>query len=294
MDKSNGTGTRPATATSAGTPPRGPYLFSRDTLASGRLTAQHFLLLRRLGWLLNPEIANQVKGSTRLEIADVACGNAIWALDMAVEYPKAHITGIDICPQQFPPQSTWPRNVALEVHDIYQPMPEKYLARFDIVHVRLVMAAVHGQTKDWILHNVISLLKPGGCIQWTDATLPLLQTINDPASHADVFRDPPPIATGLASLFAHTEWLRHLAEELQRHGLVNVYKIDMPPVPWLAKQETDNAIWALTDIQKGLKSRGPKEAYESFGKAVQETLEDIRRGRVYFTTYHTTIGQKPW
>jgi hypothetical protein len=32
---------------------------------------------------------------------------------------------------------------------------------------------------------------------------------------------------------------------------------------------------------------------DSFGHAVEETLEDIRQGRVFFTTFYTTIGQKP-
>ncbi|ETI26888.1 hypothetical protein G647_09987 [Cladophialophora carrionii CBS 160.54] len=266
---------------------------SRDPLASGRLTAQHYLLLRRLGWLLHPEIAEQVKHRKTLEIADVACGNAIWAMDMALEYPQAHITGIDISPQQFPPRFTWPEKVTLEMQDIFQPMPERFIGRFDIVHCRLIMAAVYGQNKDWVMQNIVRLLKPGGYIQWTDATVPLLQAMSDPARGRRTFREPPAITVQLTSLYGSTEWLRHLGQELQRHGLINLHDVDMPPVPWLSRQDTDNAVWALTDIREGMKLRAMREVSDSFGLAVEETLEDIRQGRVFFTTYYTTIGQKP-
>ncbi|KAJ9606211.1 hypothetical protein H2200_009172 [Cladophialophora chaetospira] len=269
-----------------------PYIMSRNTLASGRLTAQHYLLLRRLGWLLHPHIAAQVQHCRSLEIADVACGNAIWALDLAREFPQANFTGIDISPQQFPPHFTLPRNVNLDVHDIFQPMPERYIARFDIVHCRLIMAAVYGQNKDWVMHNIIALLKPGGYIQWTDATIPLLQATGAPTRGRRPFREPPAITLQLTSLFGPTEWLRRLREELQRHGLVNLFDVDMPPVPWLSRQDTDNAIWALTDIHAGLKLKAPKEVSEKFGHALDETLDDIKQGRAYFTTYFTTIGQK--
>ena len=142
--------------TAAAVADRDPYIMSRDPLASGRLTAQHFLILRRLGWLLHPELAAQIRHRKGLEIADVACGNAIWTLDMAVEYPLARFTGIDISPQQFPPQWTLPRNVTLELHDIFQPMPEKYVARFDIIHIRMIVAAVYVSSLD--RRKIISFL----------------------------------------------------------------------------------------------------------------------------------------
>ncbi len=270
-----------------------PYIMSRNTLASGRLTAQHYLILRRLGFLLHPEIATQIKLNRTLEVADVACGNGIWALEMAHVYPQAQITGIDISPQQFPPQFTWPRNLSLELHDIFLPMPEHYIARFDVVHCRLIMAAVYGQNKDWVMHNIVRLLKPGGYIQWTDATVPLLQAMSDPGRGRRTFREPPAITVQLTNLFGPTEWLRHLRQELQRHGLVNLQDVGMPPVPWLARQDTDNAIWALTDIYEGLKLRASMEVSEMFRRALEETLEDIKYGRAFFTTYFTTIGQKP-
>ncbi|KIW82921.1 hypothetical protein Z517_02164 [Fonsecaea pedrosoi CBS 271.37] len=272
---------------------RDPYIMSRDTVASGRLTAQHYLILRRLGWLLHPDIAARIRGLRGLEIADVACGNAIWSLEMAVNYPHARITGIDISPQQFPPQFTLPQNVALEIHDIFQPMPDRYVGRFDVVHVRLIMAAVYFQDKDWVMHNIVRLLKPGGFIQWIDATVPVLRAMNDPLRYPGAFLEPPAITAPLTSLFSHTEWLRHLVAELQRHGLVNLRHVDVPPVPWLSRQDTDNAIWALTDIHEGLRVRAPKEVSDLFGRAVGQTLQDIREGRVYYTTYYTTIGQKP-
>jgi hypothetical protein len=214
-------------------------------------------------------------------------------MDMALEYPQAQITGIDISPQQFPPRFTWPDRVNLEIHDIFRPTPERYTGRFDIVHCRLIMGTVYGQNKDRVMHNIVSLLKPGGYIQWTDVTVPLFQAMSNPTTGRGMFREPPAITTQMTSLFGSTEWLRHLCQELQPHGLVNLHDVDMPPVPWLSRQDTDNAIWTLTEIHEGLKSRATRAVSDSFGHAVEETLEDIRQGRVFFTTFYTTIGQKP-
>jgi 2-polyprenyl-3-methyl-5-hydroxy-6-metoxy-1,4-benzoquinol methylase len=272
---------------------RDAYVMSRDTLASGRLTAQHFLLLRRLGWLLHPEIEAQMRVRKTFEVADVACGNGVWSLDMAQQFPQARITGIDISPQQFPVPSTWPANVSMELHDIFHPMPQRYVGRFDVVHVRLIMAAVYWQDKDWVIHNILNLLRPGGWIQWTDAPVPLLQATSDIKNGAHLFREPPAITTQLSGLFAQTEWLRQLPQELYRHSLINLRDVAMPPVPWLSRQDTDNAMWAITDIRDGLKQRAAASTAETFARAVEETLEDIRRGRSYYTTFCTTIGQKP-
>jgi SAM-dependent methyltransferase len=271
---------------------RDSYMMSRNNLASGRLTAQHYLIVRRLGWLIHPDIHEKVRNCDELEIMDVACGNAVWVMDMAQQYPRAHISGIDISCQQFPPQFTWPPNVRLEQHDMFAPFPERLVGRFDIVQVRLVMVAVYSQNKDWIMHNISRLLKPGGYLQWIDASIPLIRALSSPQRGRDTFREPPAITTHLTSFFACVEWLRHLPEELARHGLINLLKVDMPPVPWLSRQETDNAVWALTDIHEGLTLRAPKEVADSFGQALQETIDDIKNGRVFYTTYYTTIGQK--
>lgn len=268
------------------------YMLSRDSHASTRLTAQHFLLLKKSGWLLHPNIAAKVRGRSELEIADVACGNGIWAMEIAHEYPQARITAIDISPLQFPPAYTCPENVSLENHDIFQPMPDKYVGRFDVVHVRLIVGAVYSQDKAWVIENLLRLVKHGGYLQWTDATAPYAGTYSDPQS-SQTFREPPAVLPALDAMFKGTAWLQHLDEELKQHGMIDAKTRPVPFVPWLAKQENDNAIWVLSEALEGLKRRGMTEMFDFVSKAVDEMMDDIRKGRVYYGAFYTTIGQKP-
>lgn len=64
-------------------------------------------------------------------------------------------------------------------------------------------------------------------------------------------------------------------------------------VPWLSKQETNNAARGLMDIHNGLKVWPGQEVPDLSGKAVNETLFEIKQGRFYFATYYILIGQRP-
>ena len=97
-------------------------------------------------------------------------------------------------------------------------------------------------------------------------TVPLVFALNDSLKPQGSFRQAPAIEAPLANIFSPTEWLRHLAEEFEQHGLIHTRNVDRPPVPWLSKQDTDNAIWALADIHEGLKLRAAKEVSEKSGR----------------------------
>lgn len=50
------------------------YALPRDNADSIRLTAQHYVLVERQGWLLHPQIESALKDVPNPQIADVACG----------------------------------------------------------------------------------------------------------------------------------------------------------------------------------------------------------------------------
>ncbi|KAK5359257.1 hypothetical protein LTR20_001722 [Exophiala xenobiotica] len=266
------------------------YQLSRDYLASGRLTAQHYLILRRSGWLLHPEIASAVSGRTDLAIADLACGNAIWALDMASEFPDATVVGIDISTQQFPTRASWPHNLCLETHDMFQAVPEKYVGRFDVVHIRLVLAAVYNHDKDRLLQNVLTLLKPGGYIQWTEALLPVFISPIE-LSASSVFRQPSAIETQCRKLVGGSAWLVQLHDEFQARGLTNTQRIRIPLVPWLSKQDNDNTLGVMDDILRSMQSRAPKAVVDEHRAIIEETVGEMGQGRMFFANYYTAIGR---
>ncbi|KIX05130.1 uncharacterized protein Z518_06002 [Rhinocladiella mackenziei CBS 650.93] len=90
------------------------------------------------------------------EILELSCGTGIWAMDMAVEYPEAHILGTDTVidiPKTVPP------NCSFDLFNAYGPW--KWGADvFDFIHLRDPLLVV----SDWssLLSSAFSSLKPGG------------------------------------------------------------------------------------------------------------------------------------
>jgi hypothetical protein len=77
--------------------------------------------------------------------------------------------GYDISSEQFLPTESLPPNVSLGFLDFKKPIPQDLQGTFDLVNIRLIIISM-GPLEIWqqTLANVITLLKPGGCITWTD------------------------------------------------------------------------------------------------------------------------------
>lgn len=129
-----------------------------------RLT-QHF---RAIGYSLHPSIASRLPANAR--VADVATGTGIWLKDLASISPSTQtFHGYDISSEQFLPSESLPSNVSLGFLDFKKPIPSDLQRSFDLVNIRLIIISM-GPLEIWqqTLKNIITLLKPGGCITWTD------------------------------------------------------------------------------------------------------------------------------
>lgn len=87
---------------------------------------------------------------------------------LAELYPMATLRGFDISQNMFPAPDELPTNVELSVMDIKKLPPAVEHNRYDVVHIRLLTAVMN--VDDWALalDNVLSLLKPGGALQWEE------------------------------------------------------------------------------------------------------------------------------
>lgn len=92
--------------------------------------------------------------------------------------PSAQVDGFDISDEQFSPLYGF-RNVRLVVHDCFQPFPPEFREQYDIVHARFWLCLVNNPDAPPLLQNLLTLLKPGGYLQWFEP-LPLSITVYRP------------------------------------------------------------------------------------------------------------------
>ncbi|KAK4221116.1 S-adenosyl-L-methionine-dependent methyltransferase [Podospora fimiseda] len=133
-----------------------------------RLDEQHIFTTKTLGFLLHPNIPAP---SSNAKIADIGTGTGIWLLDLARSLPSTCIfTGFDITPSAFPSESdAMPPNVTFRVHDTLAPFPAEERGTYDVVAARFLSSAT--PRTDWAatLTNLMTLLRPGGWLQWIDS-----------------------------------------------------------------------------------------------------------------------------
>lgn len=117
---------------------------------------------------MHPSIARALPADAR--IADVGTGTGIWAVEMSRASPASYaFHGFDISDAQFLPADSLPRNVTLGFGDFKEPIPRHLQGTFDLVNIRLIVISL-GPEEVWkqVLANVLTLLKPGGAISWTE------------------------------------------------------------------------------------------------------------------------------
>jgi chemotaxis methyl-accepting protein methylase len=132
-----------------------------------RLNIQHDIITKSFKFLIHPTILSSLVANAdghKIRIADFATGTAIWPIEVtklfAENYPdvKVKVHGTDISSAQFPAENV-PQNVELKRHDILKPFKERYLEKYDFIHVRsLVLVLGDDQWKEVLenLHKCLS------------------------------------------------------------------------------------------------------------------------------------------
>ncbi|KAJ4413146.1 hypothetical protein N0V91_000120 [Didymella pomorum] len=144
-----------------------PYWLGRASDEQKRLLRQHEIWTRSISYLLHPSVASKLPQNAR--VADIGTGTGIWPMEMAQKHPTYTFHGFDISSEQFLPKESWPENVELGYGDFHAPIPEELQGTFDLVNVRLIIISL-GPVEVWqkVLSNILTLLKPGGAISWTE------------------------------------------------------------------------------------------------------------------------------
>ncbi|KAJ5919850.1 hypothetical protein N7454_009685 [Penicillium verhagenii] len=147
------------------------YWLKHDDEERDRLNNQHRALVHIIG---NKIVQAPIDLSTITRVADVGTGTGVWLDDLAARLKsiptgtgqQRQYDGYDISATNFP--GSHPGNFHYRVHNILQPVPDELKGKYDLVHVRLLVAAlVKGDVKTAV-DNLTELLRPGGWIQWDE------------------------------------------------------------------------------------------------------------------------------
>ncbi len=134
-----------------------PYLLPKDAQEDERLRFQHYALHHAFS---NHYLA-PISPDTRT-ILDVGSGTGIWAIDMAQQFPHAHIIGVDITLTSLP--HTLPNTCLFAQADILQGLPFP-ACQFDFTHQRLLVGAIPASHWPHVVRELIRVTRPQGWIE---------------------------------------------------------------------------------------------------------------------------------
>lgn len=106
------------------------------------------------------------------DILDLACGPGGWVLDVALERPEAHVTGIDISKIMIDYAKARARtqkrlNASFHVMSINDAL-EFDDASFDLINARALAAAIPGSRWESLIVECWRILRPGGILRLTE------------------------------------------------------------------------------------------------------------------------------
>jgi ubiquinone/menaquinone biosynthesis C-methylase UbiE len=136
-----------------------------------RLNSQHHLFNDVLqNDLLPPHITSSLSRlPTPPKVLEIATGTAVWLTEIAKTLsPDAELVGLDFDTSKFPPQSSLASNITLRQANMFEPFASDLLGKFDVVNVRLIIFALKAGYGTDLVKNLMTLLKPGGYIVWSE------------------------------------------------------------------------------------------------------------------------------
>ncbi|KAI9722764.1 MAG: hypothetical protein M1828_004460 [Chrysothrix sp. TS-e1954] len=273
------------------------YALSRDSTETERLEAQHVEWTKNIGYLLHPSIRHTVEPNDR--IADVGCGSGTWLLELSCHLPgTCEYTGFDIASTQFRAADALPAGVELLVADAKKPFPPEHHGKYDVVHLRLLVAALDAHEWETVARNCVQLLKPGGHIQWDEANFARARQAlrgEVDSTVADLNRLNEVFPEVLRARFEHG-W-SDLARVFSELGLQDV-QVDLVSSDRLlehrhtATRNTVAAIWSLLrDMETKMgKTIVPEDKLKELMEGVEK---DVRSGAYIRYDIHVFTARKP-
>lgn len=222
----------------------------------------------------------------------MGCGSGGWTVEMALRYPTAHITAVDITLPLLAHEK-YPDNIHFLEANIEDVWTFASDLKFDLIHGRMLQSGIH----DWpaLLQQCEKFMAPGGWLELLDVEHPF-------RSHAESMGAeplPPFVRFGFAAenvwryngldyraAYTHEERLRTLGLQA-----VSYQTVEWPLGPWDRDEKPNTAgelilsnflrfitMAGVTILQGGKPGFGPNHLSQEEAEAlVKETKEDLEQ-----------------
>ncbi|RAL03702.1 S-adenosyl-L-methionine-dependent methyltransferase [Aspergillus ibericus CBS 121593] len=253
-----------------------------------RLNLQHFLWRQEFGYSIHPSIPTT---PAPRKIVDVACGTALWLIDVAHELPPTtQLDGLDIDLTQAPHPAWLPANVHLDHWDLFTPVPPPRQEQYDLVHVRLLVLVLSGLDPMPVIRRLFQLVTPGGYLQWDE-----LDCVNlclkkvDPGIAAPALEE---IRVGSHADGRH-DWALDLPRLLAEAGFEEVTMHHYAEPPEMVRAFNDLHLLTMEEFATRLAGQGQHKAAARFTQLIQAGYQESVNGAAISFPRVVVVAKRP-
>ncbi|PYI02384.1 S-adenosyl-L-methionine-dependent methyltransferase [Aspergillus sclerotiicarbonarius CBS 121057] len=253
-----------------------------------RLNLQHFLWRQEFGYSIHPSIPTTPPPR---KVVDVACGTALWLIDVAHELPPSiQLDGLDVDLTQAPHPAWLPANVHLNHWDLFTPVPQHLQEQYDLVHVRLLVLILSGLDPRPVIRRLFQLVKPGGYLQWDE-----LDCVNlclkkvDPSIAAPALEE---IRVGSHADGRH-DWALDLPRLLAEEGFEDVTIDHYDEPPEMVRAFNDLHLLTMEEFATRLAGQGQHKAAARFTQLIQAGYQESVNGAAISFPRVVVVAKRP-
>ncbi|KAH7072300.1 hypothetical protein BKA63DRAFT_544623 [Paraphoma chrysanthemicola] len=264
------------------------YSGGKDFISAAKMNYFHYVLKQLTGgWMIHPSVG--FSGKQPWRIGDMGTQTGVWAIDVAEDFTlNATVDAFDVSRKFFPPAEWLPPRLTLHVQDVLAPFPEKLLGKLDLVHFRLFLTLT-AEKLGLMVDNAVTLLKPGGYIQWVEhdktGLRPVTASAGQDTSAVEAFvrvqQNPFPNY--------NPAWVNLIAPTMVAKKLELVVEERYQTRPSLLMQMNELHLLSLVDIATGL-----SKPVDDFKERYFDMLaKDSARGIATVDAFIVVVAKKP-
>ncbi|KAJ2964658.1 hypothetical protein NQZ79_g542 [Umbelopsis isabellina] len=261
------------------------YLFPCDDEEIDRMHLQHFMVRFAIQGNYLAPVSDSLRNGAA--VLDVGCGPGSWTMEIAGEYPKSEVVGIDMT-SMFPAEIK-PVNCQFMRTNILEKLPFDDES-FDFIFMRFIQMGIEEEQWDIVLEELVRVAKPGAYIELVESDLeryrvgPCIANFDKQLTESLKARNMDPYVA------------RRLDQLLIKHGLMNVKKrfISSPAGDWAGKlgQLTLQSWKAKAEALKPQLCMSWNTTQEQYDSLMHACLSEADIHKSY-ENIHFAYGQKP-